>query len=617
MKTPEAVKTADTNQGPQSAGGLRELGIVARQLASGHLSPADALELDSMLPLSDPQRAVPFFDQIIHLAQQQGDLRTVCSGFSRKAMAEGNLALWAESNASNERALQLARPLVDPLLLARCLRRSVLSLVTNGKAALAIERTSEAFTLMAVHKNAAEFAALLHEMGNLAMGAGLYEQAVACYRRAMLAPCDDSANELGNALVRAFNSSNCLAYWLIHESTHDRPAGAAQVLRQLRRSLDLVHATPRCLSTRIVLERMPGIEAICHVMAGSYERGAPPGWPEPPALSAASEIEWSPRHSNIRRYAAALLAEQHGDIERAFRLLGQSVDETTHFDTALILGIENARGRLHARRDEWQSAYESQERARKALQRQGNEEVQQGLRALLDRVHHEHLLHASFISHDLREPLHAIRTLVQRQQASKETSDGGVMAQLSVLTDRALAYTDGLLLYSELKLLDPSQWTDIYLAELVAEAVDQARQSQAAGQPRIVETLDESLVVRSHVTTLLRVLGNLLTNAAVASPIGTPIDITTTRLGDDAVITIRDRGDGLEDPFLLNIVEATGHWPRTKGHGLGLRYVIPAVRALRGLIVASNSTDGGAMFTLTLPLATDSEPKTPLGTNPH
>ena len=83
------------------------------------------------------------------------------------------------------------------------------------------------------------------------------------------------------------------------------------------------------------------------------------------------------------------------------------------------------------------------------------------------------------------------------------------------------------------------------------------------------------------------------------------IEITTsvTRAGDRIIATIRDTGTGIPAEALPRIFEPFYTTKEVgKGTGLGLAIAYGIVQEHGGQIVAANHPDGGALFTVELPV---------------
>jgi signal transduction histidine kinase len=130
-----------------------------------------------------------------------------------------------------------------------------------------------------------------------------------------------------------------------------------------------------------------------------------------------------------------------------------------------------------------------------------------------------------------------------------------------------------------------------------------------AANIEVVRHYDEKLPrVPSDPLLIHQVLLNILMNAehAIASTgHGGRIEITTTvRPTKDAVVaTIRDTGGGLAPEVLSRVFEPFYTTKEVgQGTGLGLAIVYGIVQEHGGQIGASNHPDGGAVFTVELPL---------------
>jgi two-component system sensor histidine kinase MprB len=126
------------------------------------------------------------------------------------------------------------------------------------------------------------------------------------------------------------------------------------------------------------------------------------------------------------------------------------------------------------------------------------------------------------------------------------------------------------------------------------------RTERRSGHPVSVDA--EPASTRARPGELLRAISNLLDNAAKFSPTGTPIEVTV-RPGR---VEVRDHGPGLapEDlPYVFDRFYRAVAVRSLPGSGLGLSIVRDAAQAAGGEVTAANAPDGGAVFTLRLPVA--------------
>jgi len=106
---------------------------------------------------------------------------------------------------------------------------------------------------------------------------------------------------------------------------------------------------------------------------------------------------------------------------------------------------------------------------------------------------------------------------------------------------------------------------------------------------------------------LRQVLGNLLRNALVHTPAGTPVEVVVAA-GGGVRVDLRDHGPGLpgDDPAALfeRFWRAEGGRERGRaGAGLGLAIVAAIVEAHGGRVSAANAEGGGAEFSVAVPAA--------------
>jgi two-component system, OmpR family, sensor kinase len=148
--------------------------------------------------------------------------------------------------------------------------------------------------------------------------------------------------------------------------------------------------------------------------------------------------------------------------------------------------------------------------------------------------------------------------------------------------------------------------TQVRLDALAGDAVDDARAT--APDREIALAAEGGTVVMGDAHQLRQVLGNLLRNALVHTPAGTPIEVSIANSGGSARVEVRDHGPGLpsEDPSALfeRFWRAEGGRERGKaGAGLGLAIVAAIVDAHGGSVSAANAPGGGAVFAVVLPEA--------------
>ena len=216
------------------------------------------------------------------------------------------------------------------------------------------------------------------------------------------------------------------------------------------------------------------------------------------------------------------------------------------------------------------------------------------------------------ISHDLKTPL------------------ASVLGSAGTLRDLADRLTDGEKVELLATIIDESERLNRFIANLL----DMTKLESGAVAPKLAphdlseiigSTLHRTVKILRHHEVKLELAGdvpmvsldavlfeqvlfNLLDNAAKYAAPGTTISIRTWRDRETASLQIVDEGDGIPQADLELIFDKFYRAQKTDqirpGTGLGLAISRGFVEAMRGTIVAANRTDRkGAMFTITLPIA--------------
>ena len=218
----------------------------------------------------------------------------------------------------------------------------------------------------------------------------------------------------------------------------------------------------------------------------------------------------------------------------------------------------------------------------------------------------------AMLSHELRSPLGAIRMWASLLRSGKLDAERTARAIEAI--ERS-AITQGQLVED---LLDVSRITagklvldarPIDLAAVAEAAVDAVRTDAEAKQVRLEQVfeLGEGRI-QGDPARLQQVVWNLLANAVKFSPRGGRVLLRLARADGQAIISVRDEGEGTAAEFLPHIFEpfrqADGTSTRAYGGlGLGLAIVHDVVELHRGTIeVESKGKGQGATFTVKLPL---------------
>ncbi len=216
------------------------------------------------------------------------------------------------------------------------------------------------------------------------------------------------------------------------------------------------------------------------------------------------------------------------------------------------------------------------------------------------------------VTHDLRTPLASIKASVSalRQPGAAYTDEdrAELLADIEEETDRLDRLVGNLLGASRVEagaLRPHKRPQDV--GELLNATIARLR-PLLSGRDVQVQVAADLPPVACDYQQLDQVIGNLLENAALHTPAGTPIVARAQRAGDRVRVEIEDRGNGVPPEERERLFRAFERGPSKRlGTGLGLAIARGFVEAHGGRIWIEDAPGGGAVFTFTLPVA---EPET-------
>ena len=118
----------------------------------------------------------------------------------------------------------------------------------------------------------------------------------------------------------------------------------------------------------------------------------------------------------------------------------------------------------------------------------------------------------------------------------------------------------------------------------------------------------ENAVISGDKVHLTSALCNLIDNAIKYSDSNPEIAIRTSNQANSIILTIADKGIGIEQKYQKNVFQKffrvpTGDVHNVKGFGLGLAYAKSIMELHKGTIELSSVKNEGTVFTITLPNA--------------
>jgi two-component system, OmpR family, sensor kinase len=212
-------------------------------------------------------------------------------------------------------------------------------------------------------------------------------------------------------------------------------------------------------------------------------------------------------------------------------------------------------------------------------------------------------------SHELRTPLTSILANLELLESELE-GERREMAESALRSSRRMRrLVADLLLLARADAGREVPAAPVDLSAIAREATAEAG-ALSSDHPMSLD-LPGPVIVDGVEDDLHRMAGNLVENALLHTPPGTPVTVSVRRDGDSAVLEVADRGAGVPEELRERVFErfasGSGDGGRTRGSGLGLAIVRAVADAHRGRVELRDADGGGARFVVTLP-ATDAAP---------
>ena len=213
-------------------------------------------------------------------------------------------------------------------------------------------------------------------------------------------------------------------------------------------------------------------------------------------------------------------------------------------------------------------------------------------------------------SHELRTPLTSIRGYAELARMRRANGTADVESDVDTLNriesegTRMSRLVDDLLLLARTDRGAAPQLEPVDTADLVSTAIEGVQ--AAFPQRRIEGAVDPEVPLYGDYDQLLRVVRNLVTNAAVHTAPGGPIRVSAYRDGADSVLRVDDAGPGLPPDEAAQVFDRFWRADKARtrvrgGSGLGMSIVRSIVEAHGGSVRFDSSVRSGSTVTVRLP----------------
>jgi two-component system OmpR family sensor kinase len=215
------------------------------------------------------------------------------------------------------------------------------------------------------------------------------------------------------------------------------------------------------------------------------------------------------------------------------------------------------------------------------------------------------------VSHELRTPLTSMRgyaEILREKSALTEEEITLATRRIEEEAKRLGILVDDLLLLARMDQGRELEYTRVDLEKLVDDASADARIADPSR--KITTKILAPLIIDGDELRLRQVIGNLIRNALVHTPTGTPVETVLRADENFAILEVIDHGTGILEADSRLIFErfhrSDPDQSRDQGSsGLGLSIAAAVVQRHKGTISVSQTVGGGATFQIHLPLSTE------------
>jgi two-component system C4-dicarboxylate transport sensor histidine kinase DctB len=269
----------------------------------------------------------------------------------------------------------------------------------------------------------------------------------------------------------------------------------------------------------------------------------------------------------------------------------------------LELKVEERTADLSAANQQLQSEIAERVRAERTLRAAQDGLIQAGKLAVIGQL-------SAGMAHEINQPLAALRTLSGNATRFLERGDEATarfnLERIAQIVDRMGQITGQLKAFAH---KSSGELRPVDVRQVVAHAIAILEPRLSGMNAEIVSTFpDATLCALCDGNRLQQVVVNLISNAldAMAGQAGPRVEITGCVDGARVRLAFRDHGAGLSVETQSRLFEPF-FTTKDPGVGLGLGLTISAdiVADFGGTLQGANSPDGGAVFTLEIPLAVD------------
>lgn len=214
----------------------------------------------------------------------------------------------------------------------------------------------------------------------------------------------------------------------------------------------------------------------------------------------------------------------------------------------------------------------------------------------------------SIIGHDLRNPLGALRGILELQKSGALTREEmiEISKELDISLHGVMSTLDNLLIWA-LQQMDKIAHnpTKCNVQQLVYENINLMAAKSAEKQIQVVNEIRPETTVIADVEMLRLVIRNLLSNALKFTQKGGQIIFYSEQSSGHQKIHVKDTGAGIDhtdmNKLFGNELFSTRGTENERGTGLGLKLCHDFIEKNNGMLSVTSKPGEGSVFTITLP----------------
>lgn len=214
------------------------------------------------------------------------------------------------------------------------------------------------------------------------------------------------------------------------------------------------------------------------------------------------------------------------------------------------------------------------------------------------------------VAHEIKNPLTPMKLNIQYLQQAIKSGYPNVQALAAKVSESLIEQIDNLSYiaseFSNFAKMPEARPEEIELNELLQKGVE-LYLNEPNVKVSMIDTI-EALIVFADKSQLIRMLSNLLENAvqSIDENFEGHVTVTLIKEGSDALITIKDDGEGIPEEVREKIFQPY-FTTKTSGTGLGLAMTKKIIEFWKGRIWFETETGKGTTFFIRLPLVRKDE----------